>query len=120
MYRTVSTVLWEVGHSINGWPPTRFLTSDLVHDVKDTVSETREITHTERYSLKDFDFVVAAFGKTVSIRVIKSIQYVLTPIVDGRKGCLKFWKIIELRKKDPVTEPFRSCKAIFGCSANFV
>jgi DNA-binding MarR family transcriptional regulator len=24
VYRTVRTVLWEVGHSINGWPPTRF------------------------------------------------------------------------------------------------
>jgi hypothetical protein len=25
VYRTVRTVVWEVGHSINGWPPTRFL-----------------------------------------------------------------------------------------------
>jgi hypothetical protein len=54
--------------------------------MKDTVSEAWEIAHSERYSLKDFDLVVASFGKTVGIGVIKSIQYVLVPIVNGRKG----------------------------------
>ena len=67
--------------------------SGLIHDVKDTVSKAWEIANSERDSLKDFDLVVATFGKTVGIVVFKSVEYVLPPIMNSRKGCFKFGQI---------------------------
>ena len=32
VYGSVRTVVWEVGHSTNGWPPTRLLKSDTKVD----------------------------------------------------------------------------------------
>jgi hypothetical protein len=54
--------------------------SDLIHDVKDTVSKALKITNAKRNPLQVFDLIVAAFGETVGIEILKSIEYVLSPM----------------------------------------
>ena len=80
--------------------------------MEDPVPEAMEVSDAETYTLQDFGFVVAAFGKAIRPRKTNRIENFSRPVMVSFDAGIKLFYLIVLSQKEPIREQFGSLARI--------